>query len=60
MLNVVLIMFLMVGEDAWRSNPRPKNDYALLRKEDEDNFKAIKEALEIMESIDFNALLVPL
>lgn len=40
------------GNDKWKSNPTPKLDYAAQRKEFEDRFKDVQNAISVLETMD--------
>jgi len=46
-----------VGKERWNNNPRPKHDYARLRKESEDRLRTIKKAINALEELDPNEAL---
>jgi hypothetical protein len=40
------------GEDRWKNNPRPKQDYARLRIEYEQRLRAVQQAMEALQEMD--------
>lgn len=40
------------GEERWNNNPRPKRNFAAMRKEDEEQLRQIRAALQSLEEMD--------
>lgn len=45
-----------IGCDRWTNNPRPKNNYAAIRKENEQELRQLQKAMESLEEADVDAL----
>ncbi len=41
-----------IGEDRWRNNTRPKNNYARMRKELEIRYREVRDAIHVLERMD--------
>ena len=41
-----------IGDDRWRNNPAPKNDYSKMRREDERQLKDIERALDQLNAME--------
>ncbi len=44
-----------MGESVWRSNPRPKRDFARMREPLEEELRALRQAIDILRGLSFSS-----